>query len=153
MSHEVESGRTSDSRVSRPHPFSVVSLMCDRGLQKSHTTPPPVTKSEHKFSVESLLQHKGSGDQQASITVREPVKCSLNLEERVIKDDFTSWLSSTRYNPASKYWLVASNSNFRFENARFVKNTSLTALYKCKWYTVLLGFVSSSKLGRQINPE
>ncbi len=77
--------------------------MRDRGLQKSHTSPPPVTKSEHKFSVESLLQHNSSKEQQGNITVREPVKCGLNLEERVIKDGFTSWLSSPRYNPASMY--------------------------------------------------
>lgn len=106
MSQEVESGRCSDSssRLTRPYPFSVASLMCDRSLQKPRTSPPPpVTKYEHKFSVENLLQNNSSREEQASVTtVREPIKCELQLEERVIKDGFTSWLSSQRYNPASK---------------------------------------------------
>ena len=105
MSQAVETRKTNDSqsRLSRPHPFSVVSLMCDRGLQKPQRSSPPVTKSEHKFSVESLLQPNGSREQQGTATVREPVKCNLNAEERVIKDDFTSWLTTSRYNQASKY--------------------------------------------------
>lgn len=105
MSQEVDSGRCSDShsRLTRPYPFSVASLMCDRGLQKSRASPPPVTKYEHKFSVENLLQNNSRREEQGSVTVQEPVKCGLNLEERVIKDGFTSWLSSQRYDPASKY--------------------------------------------------
>ncbi|XP_028403140.1 homeobox protein XHOX-7.1-like [Dendronephthya gigantea] len=100
--HKHESGNANDSpsRLPRPHPFSVVSLMCDRDLQKPRSSPTS-SKSEHKFSVESLLQHGCSKEQQTSLTLAEPIKRNLNgVEERVIKDGFSSWLNSPRYSPA-----------------------------------------------------
>lgn len=77
--------------------------MRDHGLQKSHASAaPPVAKTEHNFSVERLLQHRDNrGEQGNEAAAGEPVKCALGLEERVIKDSFTSWLNSPRYNPAS----------------------------------------------------
>ena len=98
--------------------------MYDRGLQKSSGSQAKPTlsstaqqiqssKPEHKFSVKNLLRQSNNANRnkvQVEIDPhREPVICRANYEDQLIKDDFSSWITSPGYNAASKY--VGSSSS------------------------------------------
>ena len=122
MSQSADEIRSSElrSRLPRPHPFSVVSLMCDHGLHKSNanqaaqiTSNSTKTDAIHKFSVESLLQQKNSTmEEEEEEKEKEEEKSAYehlkrdSKEEKAIEDNF-SWLNTSRYNPASEYRTVS----------------------------------------------
>lgn len=103
MSQSADEIRSS-SRLPRPYPFSVVSLMCDHGLHKSNANQAAQITSNnskvepHKFSVESLLQQKKDTKEDKNAHAYEHLKNETE-EEKAIEDSF-SWLNSSRYNPA-----------------------------------------------------
>lgn len=175
MSQNVEKLRNEEfcTRLPRPHPFSVVSLMCDHGFQKSHANQASqitssTSKTEHKFSVESLLQQNSTREDIE--TTHEHLDCADAKKERVMKDSF-SWLNTSRYNSASsKYRKIAQMFTYTHtltQLAKIIPKTSVqdvrprfttvstTSLKpKCTFdHATLFSSFSSSGIRSQLSPS